>query len=86
MISIDFKTGKTTSNVTTIWTGTGGQVITMSLEFPILVSSNTRPPGQAPEGPHFYFKNGYYYLMIAEGTKIPEELASANIHLNALSP
>lgn len=23
--------------------------------------------GEAPEGPHIYYKDGYYYLMIAEG-------------------
>lgn len=24
--------------------------------------------GKAPEGPHIYYKDGFYYLLVAEGT------------------
>ena len=44
--------------VLAVWYGT-------SLGFSPKYSPNSRV--QAPEGPHIYRKDGYYYLMAAEG-------------------
>ena len=57
----NFTTGEVQSNWTNLWSGTGGLVGKL---FQCLLNAYST---QAPEGPHIYRKDGYYYLLIAEG-------------------
>lgn len=62
--TIDLDTGEVGGEPVKIWNGTGGLVKCSILPFlPLLLTYQT----QAPEGPHIYQRNGYYYLLIAEG-------------------
>lgn len=46
-----------------IWEGTGGEV-SYNGDSEYRAGVNI---GKAPEGPHIYRKDGFYYLLVAEG-------------------
>jgi beta-xylosidase len=64
---IDIETGANLSGRNfTLWNGTGGLVgLLLTDEDP--TDEDHHAALQAPEGPHLYKKDGYYYLLIAEG-------------------
>ena len=49
-----------------IWEGTGGEVSCNRA-----ADTKGRLMGKAPEGPHVYHKDGFYYLLVAEGMSPP---------------
>jgi beta-xylosidase len=64
MAEADLETGKV-GEWKVIWEGTGGLVSFWSCSHlsKLYLTSDL----QAPEGPHIYKKDGYYYLLAAEG-------------------
>lgn len=46
-----------------MWSGTGGHVRVSAAALSYLM----RCSNQAPEGPHVYLKDGWYYMLLAEG-------------------